>query len=181
MSITTPTELSRSFAAFDLETTSKHPQHARIVEWAVVVFDVETITSHHSRVDPGVPLPIEASRIHSITEADLIAAPTSAQSLPKLLNLLAQQSLVITYNGDEYDLKVLAAECQRHGLTMPSLRHLDIYPIAAATSRLPEYRRGARTLSTISAQHGIAIGRSHCAADDARALGLLFRALIRTA
>ena len=175
MSITAA--LTYHFAAFDLETTAKSPQQARIVEWAVVVFDGDTITPHSSRVDPGVHIPAEASRIHGIRDCDLLTAPTTAQSLPLLLNLLTAQPLIVTYNGDEYDLKVLAAECRRCGLTMPPLNHLDIYSIAASTSRLPLYRSGARSLSTIAAQHGIETGRSHSAVADATTTGRLFRRL----
>ena len=169
--------ITRHFAAFDLETTAKSPQQARIVEWAVVVFDGDTITPHSSRIDPGVHIPTEASRIHGIVDTDLLTAPTTAQSLPQLLNLLSAQPLVVTYNGEESDLKVLAAECRRCGLTMPWLKHLDIYSIAAATSRLPLYRSGARSLSTMAAQHGIETGRSHSAVADATTTGRLFRRL----
>ena len=177
MSIATAAALTHHFAAFDLETTAKSPQQARIVEWAVVVFNGDDITSHSNRVDPGVHIPAEASRIHGITDNDLLTAPTTAQSLPLLLNLLIAQPLVVTYNGDEYDLEVLAAECRRCGLAMPVLNHLDIYSIAAATSRLPPYRSGARSLSTMAAQHGIETERSHSAVADATTTGRLFRRL----
>ena len=172
------TNLTHHFAAFDLETTTKSPQSARIVEWAVVVFVADSApTTHSSLVDPGVPIPTEASRIHGITDADIVAAPTTKQMLPRLLDLLAAQPLIVTYNGDEYDLAVLAAECRRHGFVMPQLRHIDVYALATPTSRLPQHRSGARSLATMAAQHGVPTGRGHRAVDDATATGLLFRRL----
>lgn len=179
MSITAA--LTHYFAAFDLETTAKSPQQARIVEWAVVVFNGDDIAPHSSRVDPGVHIPAEASRIHGIVDTDLLTAPTTVQSLPLLLNLLSAQPLIVTYNGDEYDLAVLAAECRRHDLTMPQLRHIDVYGLAAPTSRLPQHRSGARSLATMAHQHGVATGRGHRAVDDATATGLLFRRLVEKA
>lgn len=175
MSITAA--LTHHFAAFDLETTAKSPQQARIVEWAVVVFNGDDITTHSSRVDPGVHIPAEASRIHGIVDTDLLIAPTTAQSLPLLLDLLSAQPLIVTYNGDEYDLEVLAAECRRCGLTMPQLNLIDVYSLAASTSRLPLYRSGARSLSTMARQHSIEPGRSHSAVADATTTGRLFRRL----
>lgn len=176
MSITAA--LTHHFAAFDLETTAKSPQSARIVEWAVVIFVADsTPTTHSSLVDPSVPIPAEASRIHGITDADVVAAPTSKQTLPQLLGLLAAQPLIVTYNGDEYDLAVLAAECRRHGFVMPRLNHIDVYGLATPTSRLPQHRSGARSLATMAAQHGVPTGRGHRAVDDATATGLLFRRL----
>lgn len=172
------TNLTHHFAAFDLETTAKSPQQARIVEWAVAVFNGDDITQHSSRVDPGVHIPAEASSIHGITNNDLLTAPTTAQSLPLLLNLLSAQPLIVTYNGDEYDLEVLAAECRRCGLAMPQLNHIDVYSIAASTSRLPLYRSGARSLSTMAQQHGIEPERAHSAVADATTTGRLFRWLI---
>jgi DNA polymerase III epsilon subunit-like protein len=177
-SYTNPTH---HFAAFDLETTAKSPQSAHIVEWAVVVFTPNSITAHSSLVDPGVPIPAEASRIHGITDADIVAAPTTKQTLPRLLDLLAAQPLIVTYNGDEYDLAVLAAECRRHGFAMPQLHHIDVYGLAAPTSRLPQHRSGARSLATMAAQHNVPPGRGHRAVDDATATGLLFRRLVEKA
>ena len=172
------TNLTHHFAAFDLETTAKSPQSARIVEWAVVVFTLNNVTAHSSLVDPGVPIPAEASRIHGLTDADIVAAPTTKQMLPQLLDLLTAQPLIVTYNGDEYDLAVLAAECRRHGFVLPRLNHIDVYGLAAPTSRLLQHRSGARSLATMAAQHGIATGRGHRAVDDATATGLLFRQLV---
>lgn len=180
---------SPTFTVFDLETTGRHPATARIVEWAAVTFTrsdgVWFTKAQHSRVDPGVRIPREATRIHGIADDDVITAPTSAISLPYLLAALTAAPIVATYNGDEYDLPCLRVECWRHGLgdcyeaAQLQRRHIDVMPWAGTTSRLPQYRRGARSLSTMASQHGVIVeGTAHSAVVDATTTGRLLLALV---
>jgi DNA polymerase III epsilon subunit-like protein len=160
------TNLTHHFAAFDLETTAKSPQSARIVEWAVVVFTPDSIIAHSSLVDPGVPIPAEASRIHSITDADIVAAPTTKQTLPRLLDLLATQPLIVTYNGDEYDLAVLRFDAVAIG-TLVRRAHRRRYGEAVASrshaadtrqrARQDRIRRRCRSRPTVARRGGQAV------------------------
>ena len=180
-----------TFTVLDLETTGRYAADARIVEWAAVVFTRSNhdstwhTTPHHSRVDPGVAIPREATRIHGIGDVDVVSSPGPATSLPHLLAYLIASPLVVTYNGDEYDLPCLRAECWRWGLgeryeaAQLRRRHVDVMPWAATTSRLPQYRRGARTLSTMASLHGVeGEGVAHSAVVDATTTGRLMLALI---
>ena len=180
-----------TFAALDLETTSKHVSVARIVEYAVVTFTSQNdgyfVSSRFSsRVDPNIPIPREASAIHGIYDHDVVSAPSTKEALPMLLSSLRGQ-IVVGYNILAYDLEVLQAECRRHGLvdeyrdTITSLRGLvDVMPWAARTSSAPQYRRGARTLATMSHRHGVVLESAHNAADDAEACGWLMLSLMRS-
>lgn len=180
-----------NFKAFDIESTSRYTRDARVVQWAVVGFELrggawccDPLHRHVALVDPGVTIPQEATKIHGITDADVVAAPTTEQSLPWLLRLL-EGAVLVGYNVLEYDMEVLKAECRRHGLieqfnaTMFSLRAVvDVLPWAARTSLLPLYRKGARTLATMSRRHGVEAGRGHDAGDDATATGRLMLSLM---
>jgi DNA polymerase III epsilon subunit-like protein len=181
-----------SFLVLDLETTSKWSSHARIVEYAVVTFtqqpsqDFAVSATHTSRVDPGEPIPREASAIHGIYDHDVVSAPSTRQALPMLLSAL-QNQIVVGYNIVEYDIPCLAVECRRHGLideftaTMSSLCGLvDVMPWAARTSSAPQYRKGARTLATMSHRHGVVLESAHTASDDAEACGWLMLSLMRS-
>lgn len=180
-----------TFAALDLETTSKHVSVARIVEYAVVTFtsqrDGYSVSSRlSSRVDPNISIPREASAIHGIYDHDVVSAPSTRQALPMLLSAL-QNQIVVGYNILEYDLEVLAAECRRHGLvdeyhdTISSLHGLvDVMPWAARTSSAPQYRKGARTLATMSHRHSVVLESAHSASDDAEACGWLMLSLMRS-
>lgn len=180
-----------TFATLDLETTSKHVSVARIVEYAVVTFtsqrDGYSVSSRlSSRVDPNISIPREASAIHGIYDHDVVSAPSTKQALPMLLSSLRGQ-IVVGYNILEYDIPCLAAECRRHGLvdefaaTMSSLRGLvDVMPWAARTSSAPQYRKGARTLATMSHRHSVVLESAHSASDDAEACGWLMLSLMRS-
>jgi len=180
-----------TFAALDLETTSKHVSVARIVEYAVVTFtsqsDGYSVSSRFSsRVDPNIPIPREASTIHGIYDHDVVSAPSTRQALPMLLSAL-QNQIVVGYNIVEYDIPCLAVECRRHGLVdewqscTASFRGLvDVMPWAARTSSAPQYRRGARTLATMSHRHGVVLESAHTASDDAEACGWLMLSLMRS-
>lgn len=184
--------MAATFTAFDLETSHKQAQHARIVQWALVTFErgsdgtyrQDPLRRHVALVDPGVQIPTEASRIHGIYEADIIAAPTTRQSLPWLLSCM-QLSLLVGYNLVDYDLEVLRAECARYNLLdhfhvmMSSLQGVvDVMPWAARTTPAPMYKKGARTLATMSQRHGVVLDAAHDASDDATATGLLMLSLI---
>lgn len=181
-----------SFVAFDLETTSRFVSTARVVEWAVVTFTSQSLRSQNyavttklsSRVDPGEAIPREASAIHGVYDADVVTAPTTTQSLPVLLAALRSQ-VVVGYNIEQYDFPCLHAECRRCGLgdvyddMLCSLRGIvDVMPWAARTTKAPQYRRGARTLATMSSRHGVVLESAHSACDDAEASGRLMLSLM---
>jgi DNA polymerase III subunit epsilon len=180
------------FQVLDLETTSRFTQEARIVQWALVGFSrrsdgswgCDPLHRHVALVDPGVAIPTEATAIHGIRDADVVAAPTTKQSLPWLLRYM-QGAWLCGYNILEYDLPVLREECRRHGLTglfrdaMTTLRTVvDVLPWASRTTSAPTFRKGARTLGTMAQRHGVATGRCHDAGDDAEATGRLMLSLV---
>jgi exodeoxyribonuclease X len=63
------------YIAIDLETTSREPEQAHVVEWAALVsndplHDMQP-TMHGSLVKPPVPIPPETSAIHHIIDEDV--------------------------------------------------------------------------------------------------------------
>jgi DNA polymerase III epsilon subunit-like protein len=83
----------------DSETTGLHDQ-ARIVELAVITTAGETLID--TLLDPGEPIPTEASDIHGITDSDVAGAPSFAAILPELQQQLHGHRVLI-YNAP-YDL-----------------------------------------------------------------------------
>jgi hypothetical protein len=57
---------------------------------------------------------------------------------------------------------------------------VDVMPWAARTSSAPQYRKGARTLATMSHRHGVVLESAHTASDDAEACGWLMLSLMRS-
>lgn len=89
----------------DSETTGLHDE-ARVVELAVITTGGEIVLD--TLLNPGEPIPAEASDIHGITDADVAGAPTFAAILPQLTAALHGRRVLI-YNAP-YDLGRLQHE-----------------------------------------------------------------------
>ncbi|MFC9431472.1 exonuclease domain-containing protein [Streptomyces sp. NPDC056987] len=103
--------LDPDVVVLDTETTGLHPT-ARIVEIAVLSSAGDVLLD--TLIDPGEPIPAQASKIHRITNADVAGAPTFADVLPQLVRLLEGRRCLI-YN-DAYDMNRLRHELTLHHL-----------------------------------------------------------------
>ena len=115
-------------AAFDLETTGRDPLEARIVTASIVLVNGRGVPLQQPEwlVNPGVPIPEEASAIHGITAEHASregqeAAGAVAEIATTLAGYFAAGIPVLAFNA-AYDFTVLAAECRRHGITAPDPR-----------------------------------------------------------
>jgi DNA polymerase-3 subunit epsilon len=87
------------FTVFDLETTGLDPKKEKIVEIGAVKFDRRGPIGRFSvLVDPGVPMPAEASRINGITDAMLAGKPSLDLVLPDFLRFIGD-SPIIAHNA----------------------------------------------------------------------------------
>ena len=98
-----------SCVVLDTETTGLH-DGARIVELAVLGIDGSVLLD--SLVNPGVPIPVEATRIHGITDGMVKDAPTFSDLLVRLTGALLNRKVII-YNR-QFDKRRLALELHRH-------------------------------------------------------------------
>lgn len=105
----------------DFETTDLDISTTRIVEVGVVSLSGISqrpqapafTTLLDTLVDPGIPIPQAASRVHGISDAKATMAPPTRDVLVRLLRILDEFDAVIGFNIDDYDWRVLAAECRR--------------------------------------------------------------------
>jgi DNA polymerase III epsilon subunit-like protein len=117
----------------DTETTGLH-DGARIVEVAVLGVDGSVLLD--SLVNPGVPIPADATRIHGITDDMVRCAPNFSDLLVPLTAALHNRKVVI-YNRD-FDKRRLAIELHRHyrtrlvSLEKPRNGRHRIHPAARA-------------------------------------------------
>jgi DNA polymerase III epsilon subunit-like protein len=109
-------------ACLDFETTDLDISTARIVEVGVVSLSgigqrpLVFTTLLDTLVDPGIPIPQAASRVHGISDARATMAPPTRDVLVRLLSVLGDFDAVVGFNIDDYDWRVLAAECRRWSL-----------------------------------------------------------------
>jgi drug/metabolite transporter (DMT)-like permease/DNA polymerase III epsilon subunit-like protein len=110
--------LERPLAVFDLETTGLYPQKDRIVEIAIVKVHPDGRREVYARrVNPGVPIPPEVSRIHGIRDEDVAGEPRFKEVAAEVLDLLSGCDFA-GFNVERYDLPLLQAEFVRAGLAL---------------------------------------------------------------
>ncbi|MFK4222023.1 3'-5' exonuclease [Streptomyces sp. NPDC019890] len=164
---------------FDLETTGTEPLEARIVTAAIVgVRPGEPVRRLGWLADPGIHIPAQASAIHGISSERASAEGRPARDVADeiaqtLTGYWAQGVPVVAYNA-AFDLTLLTAELQRHGLPSLSARLggreigpvIDPYTIDRAVDR---YRKGKRTLEAVCTEYGVVLESAHDASADALA------------
>lgn len=87
------------FVVIDTETTGLNPDHDRVVEIAAVRYrDGYPFERLETFVDPGIPIPPEASAIHGITDATVRTAPYLAEVDERLREFVGD-ALVVAHNA----------------------------------------------------------------------------------
>jgi DNA polymerase III subunit epsilon len=153
-------------ASLDFETTGVDPLRDRILSYAL-------LTGHDGvrtgMIDPGVPIPPESAEVHGITASMLRGAPPSAEGLAVVVewvqSLIDRQVGLVVFNAS-YDLTMLRAEADRHGIAQPDwarLKVVDPFVVDWGVGR--ETRR----LVDVATAYGVSVERAHDAVCDARA------------
>ncbi|WP_374959891.1 exonuclease domain-containing protein [Gilvibacter sp.] len=105
--------LRRPICFFDLETTGTNVAQDRIVEISILkVFPNGNKESHTWKVNPGVPIPKQASDIHGITDEMVANEPSFKELAPKVMALLKDSDLG-GFNSNRFDIPLLAEELLR--------------------------------------------------------------------
>ena len=106
-------KLTKPLAILDLETTGTTPSLDRIVEIAILkVYPDRTNASYHRRVNPEIPIPPEATRVHGIEDDDVKRCPPFTKLAPEISHFLANCDLA-GYNLLKFDLPLLQSEFSR--------------------------------------------------------------------
>jgi DNA polymerase III subunit epsilon len=102
--------LKNPLVFFDLETTGINVANDRIVELAYLkVFPNGNEESKVVRINPGIPIPKEASDIHGITDEDVKNEPLFKELAQSLANTFEGCDFA-GYNSNKFDIPVLAEE-----------------------------------------------------------------------
>lgn len=113
-------KLKNPLAFFDLETTGINIVTDRIVELAVVkVLPNGEKQTFHQKINPTIQIPLEASLIHGIYDADVADAPTFKSIAKNLANFLEGADLA-GFNIVKFDIPMLVEEFLRAGINFDS-------------------------------------------------------------
>ncbi|WP_030160964.1 exonuclease domain-containing protein [Glycomyces sp. NRRL B-16210] len=162
---------------FDTETTGVDVAGDRIVQAALIA---EAGPSTWL-IDPGVPIPPGATRVHGITDEKVKAegaAPEAAlREVADALRAAIEAEVPIVAFRAGFDCTLLSYELERHGLPQLAWDRAAIIDPSVLDKRVDRYRRGKRTLGVTAAHYGVAHAQAHSAVGDAEATVALARAI----
>ncbi|MFJ9827880.1 3'-5' exonuclease [Streptomyces sp. NPDC101160] len=176
-------------AAFDTETTGVDVEQDRIVSAALVVQDAAGMRPRVTRwlVNPGIPVPPEATAVHGLTDDHLQRnGRWPSPVVEELARAIAEQSAAgrpLVVMNAPFDLTILDRELRRHRASSLG-RYLEHVPLCVLDPRvldkhLDRYRKGRRTLADLCEHYEVLLDGAHDAAADARAAMEVVRAVGR--
>ncbi len=159
-------------AFIDTETTGRDAERDRLVEVGIVFGLRGEITDRKSwLINPGVPIPAEATKVHGIRDEDVAASPSFAAQLPEIVEAL-RGAVPAAYNAG-FDRGFLLAELARAGIAVddppPALRRDVEWLDPLVFAREIHKDEQSRALGDVTARLGIELERAHRATDDAEA------------
>jgi DNA polymerase-3 subunit epsilon len=173
--------LGTPVAVIDTETTGLDTAEARICSVAVVHVTIgrdDAVVVLDQKVNPGVPIPPEATKVHGITDADVKDAPSWRQVAPHVLAAVLLRRPA-AFNAP-YDQQVIAAELARVGSGIPEPftwgTWLDPYILVRG---IDKFEKGKK-LRDAARRRGIQLA-PHGAAGDALTTALLLTTLLEEA
>lgn len=170
---------------FDTETTGVDVSKDRVVELGAVGCTSGapcTTVVRKMRLDPGVPIPAEASAIHGIYDEHVRGKPTFAAIAERFLEYLTGQAQghaapwLCGYNALGFDVPLLNAELLRAKLDVQIDPSAIVDPMVFVRWHLRHLR--SRSLESACQHLGVPLLRAHSALDDATATLRLLLVLI---
>jgi DNA polymerase-3 subunit epsilon len=157
-------KLERPIAFIDVETTGTNAHSDRVVELSIFRVQPDGKEEYKShRVNPGVPIPPEATAVHGITDADVANLPDFRQYAKSVRDFLDGCDIA-GFNVIKFDLPCLEAEFARAGVEFS--RH-DRYFI---DSMVIFHQREPRDLEAAYRKYcGGEMKNAHRAEEDAKA------------
>lgn len=161
-----------TFCAFDVETTGIS-SFSRLVEVGAVRFRIGGEAEEYSTlVDPGQPIPAEATAVHGIDDKAVRGAPGTREALQELFTF-SRGCLLVAHNA-AFDVTIVSIEAARVGLRLPPGRVLDSMGLARS------YMPGMRyyNLENLALHLGLDTFSLHRALPDARVTKAIVEACV---
>ena len=163
-------DTSEVVAILDTETTGLKA-HDRVCEIGIALLNLRTgvyLSDPYARlVNPGMPMPAEATAKNGITDAMLEGAPTLADIWERVLAHVGARD-VIAHCAD-FDRRMIEQSLRAHGLSAPAWRWYCSRDIARRVlPGQPSYR-----LESLAQAFGLEMGTAHRAKGDVETLSAL--------
>ena len=161
------------FVSVDLETTGLSPKTDRIVQIGMIDPWKES-EQIDLLVNPTIPIPKKSTAIHGINDKMVAKAETITRALPKIRDHINGR-VILGYNIG-FDLAVLAAEAERHGLEWEWNAAICVRQLAVIT--LGRQAAMMIDLNGLADYYGVTTKARHTALGDAKMTGRIFKAML---
>ena len=164
--------LMDSFVVFDIETTGFSSVTNHIIEiGAVKVENGKIVDRFSTYVNPQEPIPYRITKLTTITDADVMDAPTIDQVLPEFFAVC--EGCVLVAHNASFDTGFIKENARK--LELPyAYTHVDT--LAMARVLLPQLAKF--TLDHVAKTVGVSLENHHRAVDDAEATAEIFEKFI---
>lgn len=163
------------FVCIDCETTGLDTKEDRIIEVAVICFDLHEIyTEVESLIDPGCPIPETSMAIHHITEEMVRGQPKIDDLLPAVLKII--DSHIIVGHGVGFDINMIVKAAERANIpcNIGQNRSLDTLRLARLYGGCP-----VNSLEQLRKHFNIPLEGAHRAMNDVIVNKEVFRHLVK--
>ena len=126
-----PLSLEKPLAVLDIESTGVNPRLDRIIDLAIIKIIPDGNTEHHVfRVNPEIPIPLESTAIHNISDSDVANCPTFKELAPQIMKILDGCDIG-GFGVIRFDIPLLIEEFSRAGLSFDDadFRVIDVQRI----------------------------------------------------
>lgn len=153
---------------YDTETTGIKAERDRVIE--IAAFDPLNNRTFEELVNPGIPIPPDATAIHNISDEMVRDKPGFAEVGRRFIEFCEGDVVLIAHNNDNFDIHFLRHEFSRSDLPMPEWQFLDT--LKWARKYRPDLPR--HSLQFLREIYGIAANNAHRALDDVVVLHQVF-------
>jgi len=160
--------MTRRAIFYDTETTGIRADRDRVIE--IAAYDPVNNATFEQLVNPGCPIPPEATAIHHISNEMVASAPTFDTVSQEFSKFCEGNVVLIAHNNDAFDYHFLKNEFARCNKEMPQWNFLDSLKWARRYRKdLPRH-----TLQFLREIYGIEANNAHRALDDVIVLHKVF-------
>ena len=157
---------------YDTETTGVKPGKDKIIE--IAAYDPVDKRTFSKLINPKMPIPPDATKIHNITDDMVKDAPDFSSIGKEFLEFCSGDVVLIAHNNDAFDQLFLEEECKFHGLILPKWAYLDTLKWARKyRTDLPKH-----SLQFLREVYDIPANQAHRALDDVIVLAEVFYRMI---
>ncbi len=164
--------MNKRFIFFDTETTGVKSDKDRIIE--IAAYDALNEKSFSSLINPECEIPLEATKIHNITNEMVKDAPTFKKVGEDFINFCSEGAILVAHNNDAFDRPFLENEMKRSDLQIPTWDYVD----SLKWSRKYRYDLPRHALQFLREVYEIEANQAHRALDDVIVLHKVFVKMI---